>query len=81
VVDGVEDPRRKDAGLEEAVVLAEAVQLRVAVEQAGRDELVQDTEDKGREDRVEDVVKGQRPGFVDDFAGEDVLEDVLLRIS
>ena len=49
----------------------------VPVEEAGRHELVQDTQGKRREDGVEDVVEGQRPRFVDDFAGEDVLEDVL----
>lgn len=49
----------------------------VAVEEAGTDELVEDADDKGREEGEEDVVRGEGPGFVDDFAGEAVLEGVL----
>lgn len=67
VVDGRDDPGSKDVDAEEAIVLTERVELWVAVEEAGRDELVEDAEDEGREDSVEDVVEGERPGFVDDF--------------
>jgi hypothetical protein len=61
VVDSVEDPRGEDVHTEEAVSLAERVELRVPVEQAGRNKLVQDTEDERREHSVEDIVEGQRP--------------------
>lgn len=67
MVDGRDDPGSKDVDAEEAIVLTERVELWVAVEEAGRDELVEDAEDEGREDSVEDVVEGERPGFVDDF--------------
>lgn len=61
--------------------MAEGVELRVAVEQTGGDELVEDAEDEGRKDGEEDVVEGERPGFVDDFSGEDVFEGVLGTVS
>lgn len=78
VVNGVDDPLAEHADLEEGVALAEVVKLWVAVEQAGGDELIEDTESQGRQDRVKDVVEGESPGFVNDFTREDVLECVLV---
>ena len=60
--------------LEEDALLAELVELRVAVEEAGRDKLVEDAHDKGREDGEEDVVEGKGPGFENDLARKCVLE-------
>lgn len=81
VVDGVDNPFAEDADLEEGVALAEVVELRVAVQKAGRDELVEDTEGEGRKNGVEDVVERKSPGLVDNFTREDVLEGVLFQVS
>ena len=63
--------------LEEDAFLAELVELGVAIEQAGRDELVEDAQDERGEDGEEDVVEGQRPGFKDDLARKGVLKGIL----
>lgn len=77
MVEAVEDPGEEGVHLEEDALLAELVELGVAVEKAGGDELVEDAHDQWWEDGEEDVVEGERPGFVDDLAGEAVLERVL----
>lgn len=58
VVYRIRDPLRKDLELEEVVLLAHHVQLRVAIQEARRDELIQDTKGQGWENGVEDVVEG-----------------------
>ncbi len=63
---------------EEDTFLAELVELGVAIEEAGRDELVENTHDQRGEDGEEDVVKRERPGFKDDLAGKGVLKGILL---
>jgi hypothetical protein len=60
-------------------LLAKPVELRVAVEHAGRDELVEDADDKRREDRKDDVVQRERPRLVGDLARKVVEERVLTR--
>ena len=62
---------------EESALLAELVELGIAVEKAGRDELVEDAHDERGKDGEEDIVEGERPGFVDDLTGKAVLERVL----
>jgi hypothetical protein len=79
VVDGVDDREPKGLWREEVVLLAEPVELRVAVEHAGRDELVEDADDKRREDRKDDVVQRERPRLVGDLARKVVEERVLTR--
>jgi len=51
--------------------------LGISVEEAGGDELVEDAEGEGWKNGEEDIVEGERPGLVDDGAGEAVLEGVL----
>ena len=77
VVEGIADPVEERHGREEVVLLPELVQLRVSVEHSGRDELVEDTDNEGWEDREDDVVVGHRPAFEGDLAGEVVEPRVL----
>ena len=79
VVEAVADPGEEGVHAEEGALLAEAVELRVAIEEAGGDKLVEDAHDQGRKDGEEDIVEGEGPGFVDDFAGEGVLEGILYK--
>lgn len=77
VVEAVGDPGPEGGHAEEDGLLGEVVELGVAVEEAGGDELVEYAKGEGGEDGEEDVVEGEGPGFVDDGAGEAVLEGVL----
>ena len=78
MVEAIEDPGEKGVHFEEDTLLAELVELRVAVEKASGDELVEDAEDEGGKDGEEDVVEGEGPGFENYFAGERVLKGILV---
>jgi len=78
VVEAVEDPGKEGVHFKEDTFLAELVELGIAVEEAGGDELVEDAQDEGGEDGEEDVVEGERPGFENDLAGKGVLKGILL---
>ena len=67
--------------LEESILLSELIQLRISVKQASGDKLVEDTHRKRWKDSEEDVVEREGPGFVDYFARESILEDVLNRLA
>lgn len=56
------------------VLLAQLVQLGVAIQHARADELVENTEHDGREDGEEHVVERERPRFLEDLARKRVLE-------
>lgn len=77
MVEAIEDPGEEGVHLEEDALLPELVELRVAVQQAGRDELVEDAHDEGGKDGEEDVIEGERPGLDDDLSGEGVLKSIL----
>ena len=77
VVEAVGNPGNEGVHAEEDAALAKLVELWVAVEEAGGDELVIDAHDERGKDGEEDVVEGESPGFKDDFAGECVLEGIL----
>lgn len=77
VVRGVDDPLARDSELEEVVLLAHHVELRVTVKEPGGDELVKDTKSQRGQDSEEDVVQGQQPRLKDDLTREDILESVL----
>lgn len=81
VVDSVGDPGEKDAQSEELISLPEGIELRVAVEQASRDELVQNTHRKRWQHSEDDVVQGECPRFIDNLTRKDVLESVLLLMA
>lgn len=61
VVDGVEEPFDEYLHTEKLVLLAHAVQLRVPIEEARRDELIKNAEGQGRKNGIEDVIKGECP--------------------
>lgn len=77
MIEAVQDPGEEGMHLEEDSLLAQSIELRIAIEEAGVDELIEDAHGKGREDGEEDVVKGEGPRFVDDFAGKGVLKRIL----
>lgn len=57
VVETVGDPRPERVHPEEDALLAELIKLRVAVEKASRNELIEDAHDQGRENGEEDVIE------------------------
>lgn len=77
MVESVSDPGPEGVHPEESSFLSQSVQLRISIEQSGRDELIEDANGKWWEDREDDVVEGQDPRFVDGLTGEGVLEGVL----
>lgn len=78
VVEAVGDPSPERMHLEEDAFLAELVELRVAIEEAGRDELIENAHDERGKDSEEDVIEREGPGFKDDLARKCVLEGVLV---
>lgn len=78
VVDSVGNPGDKDAQSEELISLAKGIELRVAVEQASRDELVKNAHCKRWQHGEDDVVQRESPRFIDNLTRKDVLESVLL---
>ena len=81
MVEAVEDPGEERMHLEEDTLLAQAVELGIAVEKAGGDELVKNSHYERGEDSEEDIVEGKSPGLKDHFAGEGVLECILSSLS
>lgn len=77
MVEPIKDPGPKRMHLEEDTFLSELVQLRVTIEQASRNELVENPYHNGWEDGKEYVVKGQGPRFENDFARKCILERIL----
>lgn len=61
VVEAIGNPAPEGMHLEENTLLTELVELWVTVEQACADELIENTEDEGRQNRKEDVIERQRP--------------------
>lgn len=61
----------------ESVLLAKLVQLRVSIQHTSADKLIKYTEDDGREDGEQDVVKGEGPALLEHLAGERVLKGEL----
>lgn len=74
VVEAVEHPGEEGVHLEKDAFLAELVELRVSIEEAGRDELVEDAHHEGGKDGKEDVVERQSPGLHDDLPGKGILK-------
>ena len=76
VIQRIANPQPERRLGEEDVPLSEAVKLRVPVEDACRDELIEHADDDGRQDREEDIVERQRPRLVCDLARVSVEERV-----
>ena len=77
MVETVQDPGPKGMHFEEDAFLTELVQLWIAVEETGGDELVEDAHDEWGKEGKEDIVKREGPGFEDDLARESVLKRIL----
>ncbi len=77
MIEPIEDPRPERMHLEEDALLAELIELRIAIEQSGRYELVKNANHKWWEDCEKDVVEGQRPGFEYDLSRKAVLKGIL----
>lgn len=59
---------------EKGPLLAKLIELWVAIEETGRDELVKDSHhDRGKKGE-EDVIEGERPRLIDHLARKRVLE-------
>lgn len=58
MVETIQDPREERMHLEEDPFLAKLVELGIAVEEASRNELVENSHHKGWEDGEENVVEG-----------------------
>lgn len=61
MVEAVNEPGPEAALLEEDSLLAELIELWVAIQETSADELIEDSHDERREDGEEDVVEGERP--------------------
>lgn len=57
MVCGVEDPFARDSELEESILLPHHIELRVAIQEASRDELIKNTKCQGWQHGKEDVVQ------------------------
>lgn len=57
MIQGIGNPEPKCSFGEEDVLLAQSVQLRVAIQHSGRDELIKDADDERWEYSEDDVVK------------------------
>lgn len=64
--------------LEENALLTKLVELWIAVQQAGGDELIKYPHDEGRKDGEEDIIERKSPGFEDYLTGKGILEGVLV---
>lgn len=74
-------PLPEGSGCEEAVRLPQPIQLRVAIEHASADELIEDTYDQGREDGEDDIVVRHCPAFKRNLSRVVVEPRVLRRVS
>lgn len=68
VEESIQNPSPKAVLLEEDASLAQLVQLWIAVEQSGGDELVKDSHREWRQNSEEHVIEGERPRFVDNLS-------------
>ena len=81
MVERIADPLPERNLREKSVLLSQDVQLWVTIQNAGGHELIEDADDKWREDGEEDVVERQGPGLESNLPREIVYERVLLSES
>ena len=65
---------------EENILLPENVQLRIADQDPRGHELIEDTDNQRRQEREDDVIHRQRPGFIGNLAREVVQKGILSNI-
>lgn len=58
MIERVNNPQPEGGASKESVFLAEHIELRIPVENARRDELVENSDDERRKDSKENVVEG-----------------------
>ena len=75
----VPNPQPELGTCEERVLLAEHIELRVPVEDTRGHELIEDTDNEGRQEGEHDIVEGKCPRLVGDLPGEVVEERKLQR--
>ena len=61
MVQRIRDPEPESGLGEEYILLAQDVELRIPIQDTGRDELVKDTDNERRQDGENDVIERQRP--------------------
>ena len=61
MVKRVHDPEPESGLREERVLLPQCVELRIPIQDTGRDELVKNTDDERRQDGEDNVIQGQCP--------------------
>jgi hypothetical protein len=81
VVEGIPDPVKESNRRKEVILLAEAIQLRIPVEHARRNKLVENTNDERGQDGKDDIVVGHCPAFKRNLAGKAVEPRVLRGVS
>ncbi len=81
MVEAVQNPCKEGMHFEENTALAELVELRIAIKEPGRYELVKYAHDEWGKDCEKNIVQGQRPGFKYDLPRERVLERELSIVS
>lgn len=77
MIESIDDPRPETGDLEKHSFLAQLIELRISIQQSRRDKLLNNSQDERGKHREDDVVERECPGFVDDLAGERVLEGEL----
>lgn len=77
MVQGVTNPKPKRGFCEKLVLLSQDVQLRVSVQEPCRHELIEDSNNKGRQYRKHHVVQGECPRLVGNLSWEVVEEGIL----
>jgi len=77
VIECIGNPQPECSLGEELVPLPKGIELRVTIQESCRDELIEDTNNKRRQNRENDVVKRQGPRFIGDLSGEVVEEGIL----
>ena len=81
MVQRVRDPEPESGFREEYILLAQGVELRIPIQDAGGDELVKDADNERRQDGENDVMQGQRPRLVGNLPREVIEERVLHGMS
>ena len=79
MIEGIPDPIEERDRREEVVLLSELVQLRISIQRASRDELIEDTDDERGKNSEDDVIVGHRPAFKR-YLSRKIIEPGVLRI-
>lgn len=81
MIQGVADPVQEGHRGEKVILLSQLIQLRVSVEHPSADELVEDADNKRRQNGEDNIVERHRPALEGDLTGEIVEPGVLRPMS